>query len=174
MEISLGEYAGPKQLTALATQISGNTDNYLEINGMKTEISLQWRMVEYVKKEMGKSSDRWNVIDLEPDIDYSRISILQPSSDAIEIRYSGEAPGWIVLPMHLHHGWKAYIGNRQIRYDNYLGILPAIPVPGASQVMFRYEPRSFKIGVLVSSIGILLFIVFGVKCREKTDPEIRQ
>jgi hypothetical protein len=186
MALSLVGYAGPKMMTALATETGGNTGNILEINGRRSDISLQWRMVE----DMSKSeyiSKNWNVIDLEPGIvilenkqvtngvyflkdlhprndriDYSGVSVRHPSSSLIEIDYSGKEAGWIVLPMHLHRGWKAYMGDRQIPYDSYLDIMPAIPVQGAGKVLFRYEPASFKIGIILSLTGIIMLTIFGI------------
>jgi uncharacterized membrane protein YfhO len=70
--------------------------------------------------------------------------------------------------MHLHTGWRAYVDDRQVNYDTYLDMLPAIPVHGPSKVIFRYEPRSFKTGAVLSSIGIGIFLLFVILCVKRS------
>jgi hypothetical protein len=189
LALSLVDYTGPKRLTVWATGAQKNTGNYLEINGEKSDLSLKWRIVEFRERDSILHSKRWKRIDLEPDIlvlenmqvtnsayfvrdleasnqriDFSGLAVRQPSSGVIEIDYSGEEAGWIVLPMRLHPGWKASIQGRPVRHDTYLDILPAIPVKGASKVLFRYEPAAFRIGAIASSIGMVVFSIFGILC----------
>ena len=184
--LSLVGQARPGKLTAWATRIPEGSRNYFEVNGNRSEYSLKWRIVEFRKKDPAIYSYRWKPIDLEPDIlilentrvtggayfvedldaanrqiDFSRLALRQPSSGAVEIDYSGGDAGWIVLPMHLHRGWKAYVQDRQVPHDAYLGILPAIPVQGVCTVRFRFEPDSVKTGAFLSAAGVLLFALFG-------------
>ena len=187
LALSLVDYAGPGKLTVWATKIDDTSRNHLDINGNKSDVSLKWRIVEFKERDPAMYSKRWNRIDLEPDIlilenkqvtnsayfvkalnasnkqiDFSGLTIKQSSSDVIEIDYSGGDAGWIVLPMHLHPGWKAYLQDREIPYGAYLDILPAIPVQGASKIVFRYEPASFKIGAILSFTGIIIFSIFSI------------
>ena len=132
--------------------------------------------------------DKWNVLNPEKDIvifenknvtnsayfvrelnssskeDFSHLDVTLPTVENINIDYSGRAAGWVVLPMHLHPGWKAYIAGRQVPYDAYLGILPAIPVQGASRILFRYEPAYFRCGIVLSFAGIVIFLLFWRRC----------
>lgn len=193
LELSLPGYAGPRGLTALvARNKDKGTANYLEINGERTDFSLDWQIAYYEKVDSNVFGDKWNFIDLEKNIavlenkhvtnsayfvkdldpsndqiDFSGLDVRRPSSDKIDITYSKEDPGWIVLPMRLHPGWKAYIDDRDVRYDTYLGILPAIPMSGAGHVLFRYEPESFSRGLMISLIGALIFLVFSGFCFRK-------
>jgi uncharacterized membrane protein YfhO len=66
--------------------------------------------------------------------------------------------------MRLHHGWNAYVDDRQVKYAAYLDMLPAIPVKGQAHVIFRYEPESFRSGLKVSLAGLLVFLVFSGFC----------
>jgi hypothetical protein len=191
--LSLVDYAGTDKLTVWATKTQENTGNFLEVNGVKTDVSLKLRISYYEKVVPAIDAGKWKVIDLEKDIlifentqvtnsayfikrldassnaqvDFSGLDVKQPSPDLIHVTYSGGDAGWIVLPMHLHPGWKASIDDRQVRYDTYLGILPAIPVNGASQVIFKYQPESFRWGVIVSLIGFFLFTLFARICLKK-------
>ena len=183
--LELVNYAGPEGLAVWATEIKENKGNYLEINGTKTEASLKIKMGIYEKRDMTAYTKKWNILSLEKDIvifenrqvtnsayfvkdlevlndqtDFSGLDVKQQSADLIDIRSSKTDPGWIVLPMHLHSGWKAYVNDRRVGYDTYLGILPAIPVHGPSQVIFKYQPESFRRGLLISLTGILMFLVF--------------
>jgi hypothetical protein len=191
LALSLADPAGPGKLTVWTTKVQDVPRNSLEINGIKTDSSMIMRILQFQKKDLGVHAKRWTPIDLEQDIlilenklvtnsayfvknldaensqvDFSGLAVTQPSSGAIEVDYSGGDEGWIVLPMHLHPGWKAYVQDRQVRYDTYLDILPAIPVRGASRILFRYEPASFKIGALLSAAGVLLFALFCVRMKK--------
>jgi uncharacterized membrane protein YfhO len=66
--------------------------------------------------------------------------------------------------MRLHQDWKAYVDDRPVKYDAYLDVLPAIPVKGPAHVIFRYEPKSFKRGLLVSLGGVCMFLVLSAYC----------
>ena len=188
--LSLPGYAGPGRLTAWTTAASGARGPSLEINGARTPVSLNMRIEAYLNtNNEAIAQKKWNVIDLEKDIlvlenkqvtngayfvksldasgdqiDFSGLDITQSSAGLINIIYSKADAGWIVLPMHLDSGWKAYIGEQRVKYDAYLGMLPAIPVSGASRVTFRYEPRSFRDGAALSAIGTILFVIFFVVC----------
>jgi uncharacterized membrane protein YfhO len=107
------------------------------------------------------------VKDLDPSNDrlvFSGLAVVQPSPDLIDINYSKEDAGWIVLPMHLDPGWKAYVNGRPVRYDTYIGILPAIPVNGPGHIVFRYRSESFRRGLIVGVAGLFVFLAFSVWC----------
>jgi hypothetical protein len=188
--LSLVDYAGADKLTVWATKTQEHTGNFLEVNGFKTDVSLKVRISYYEKVVPAIDAGKWNLIDQEKDIlifenrqvtnsayfikkldapsharmDFSRLDVKQPSSDLIQVNYSGGDAGWVVLPMRLHSGWKASIDDRQVPYDAYLGILPAIPVRGASRIAFKYQPESFRWGVIVSLAGAFVFLLFSRYC----------
>ena len=82
------------------------------------------------------------------------------SVDRIDIDNSQRDAGWIVLPMRLHPDWKAYVDDRQVKYETYLDMLPAIPVSGPAHVIFKYEPKSFRRGLMVSLTGVYPFLQY--------------
>jgi uncharacterized membrane protein YfhO len=165
------------------------TGSYLEINGVASDVSLIYSIIFYGKNVPESLSDDWNVINLEKDImilenkqvtnsayfiqsldaandhmDFSGLKIKQVSEREFNIDYSKRDKGWIVLPMRRRSGWNAYIDDRQVHHDTYLGILPAIPVQGTGTVTFKYEPASVLRGVIVSSAGLLIFLIFSWRC----------
>jgi hypothetical protein len=190
LALSLIDYVGPRTLTAWTTMSPKASGNYLEINGVKSDISLRFGLAAAERSvDLTLFKRKWNILDLEPDIlvfenkhvttgayflkslnasndqvNYSNVDVKWLRTDQLVIKYVGLAPGWIVLPMHLHEGWKAYIDDRQVNYDTYLGILPAIPVSGASHVVFRFQPESWRWGIVVGSIGVLMFLLLSFYC----------
>lgn len=183
--LSLADYAGDDKLSAWATKNQGNFGSFLEVNGVKTDFSLKWEIRYYKQNDLSPFFKKWNVTDRESNIyifenknvtggayfvknvdgtddavDYSGLDVEQPSSDLIKIRYSKEEAGWVVLPMHFDPGWKAYVDNSPVRPDRYIGILPAIPVKGRAEVLFKYEAESFRRGLAVSLIGCAFFAIF--------------
>ena len=186
--LSLPGYAGPGKLTAWTSAVQGGPS--LVINGVRSPASLNMRIEAYLgKNNEAAVQKKWNVIDLEKDIlvlenkqvtngayfvkdldatrgqiDFSGLEITQSSAGLINIVYSKTDAGWIVLPMHLDSGWKATVDGQRVRYDSYLGMLPAIPVRGASRVIFRYEPQAFKTGAVLSLTGAFIFGLFILFC----------
>ncbi len=169
LEISLPGYTGPGGLSAWATKTNGDTGSFLEVNGTKTDLSLIWKIGYLETMDPAVIADKWKLIDLGTNIlifenksvtnsiyflrdlvesnnrlDFSGLSIREALPDRIEIDNLKKEAGWIVLPISLHPGWKAYVNGRSVKYDTYLDILPAIPVDGPSLVTFKYEPKSFQ------------------------------
>jgi hypothetical protein len=187
--LSLPGYAGPRSLTVWAGEAQLNTGSFLEVNGAKTDSSLMWQMGYFQKTNPSLLDKKWAVIDLEKNIivlenkrtegsayfvkdlnasndqiDYSGLDLRRVSVDRIDIENSERSQGWIVLPMRIDSGWKAFVNGRLVKYDAYLGLLPAIPVNGPGQLIFKYEPESFWKGLIVSMTGVLIFLVFSGFC----------
>jgi hypothetical protein len=182
------------KLTAWTTiRNQENRDSYLEVNGVQTDFSLKFQIGYYDKMDI-LSSERWNIIDLEKDIfilenrrvnnsayfvedldashnriDFSGLDVSRPAADLIKIDYSGNSAGWIVLPMHLNSGWKAFVDGRQVNYNTYLDMLPAIPVQGAGHVSFEYHSESSRTGATMSMAGIFIFLLFSGLCFRKAE-----
>jgi len=187
--LSLIDYQGSRTVSAWATK-SREDGSYLEVNGQKTDLSLQWAIGVCEKKiDLIPFAEKWKIVDLERDIvifenkqvtnsayfvqslDNSQDNILftglevrQPSTELVEVNNHHKDAGWIVLPMHLSSDWIAYVDGKQVGYDTYLGMLPAIPVKGECQVMFRFEPKIFQKGALISAFGIFLYAIFIAYC----------
>jgi hypothetical protein len=197
--VSLAGDPGGGRLTAATTATSGARGDYLEVNGRRTGTSLQLKIGAYEKGPLDSLAGKWNVAVFEGDImllenrdvtgsgyfidtldpssdriSFSGLDVRRPSSDLVEIDNSRDGAGWIVLPMHLHPGWKASVNGRQTNYDAYLGILPAIPVQGPGRVVFRYQPDSFKKGLGLSLAGVVLFLVMSGLCFRRTLPAARR
>ncbi len=203
LELSMPGYTGTGRLTARAMKSLPDTGSFLELNGSRADFSLKWGIGYYGRTDLSALDKKWNVIDLEKEVmilenrdvtkgayfiksidtssnsspDYSGLDVRQTSADRIDIDCAEKCKGWVVLPMHLDPGWKAYVDGRQVKYDTYLDMLPAIPVEGRSNIVFKYQSASFRKGLTVSMAGVFIFIVFLGYCyrreKQKNEPQRR-
>jgi hypothetical protein len=82
-------------------------------------------------------------------------------SDRVVIDCDADAASHLVLLDTWYPGWVARVNGTwvPIRHANYLFRAVAVPA-GQSEVTFTYEPRSFRMGLAVSS-GVAVFLVAG-------------
>ena len=68
-------------------------------------------------------------------------------------------PGVLVLTDAFHPGWKVFVDGKEqtIRRANYLFRAVELPA-GNHRVEFVYDPISFKLGLVISSLTAALFI----------------
>jgi hypothetical protein len=63
--------------------------------------------------------------------------------------------GWLVRTQNAMPGWRAWVDGKPAPVLMADGILQAVPYPrGASQVVLRYEPASFRSGLFVSLMAL--------------------
>lgn len=79
-------------------------------------------------------------------------------ADGWTLRYTGNVPGYVVLPMTATRSWIFEVDGRPADVKRYLDALPAIPVPHAATVTARYQSRSIQQGrwIFLASV-VLLF-----------------
>jgi hypothetical protein len=99
--------------------------------------------------------------------------ILRYENKLVTMATSADNEGILVLADSYYPGWKAFVDGREevIRRANLF--FRAVPLPaGNHTVEFRYEPRSFTIGLAISAATLVaLFIVtalFALRARKKT------
>lgn len=100
------------------------------------------------------------------------LSITEYGPRKIVIDVSAKADAFLLLSDTYYAGWKVYIDgvNRKIYRADFF--LRAVLIPaGKHEVEFIYDPWSFKIGSAVSSISILLLILYIVILRLKLTSE---
>ncbi len=81
----------------------------------------------------------------------SNVESLTDSGNAVTIRAASPAAGWLILADVWYPGWQAYVDGLSTEIQVANGAFRAVRFPaGAHTIEFRYEPRSFSLGVLVS------------------------
>jgi uncharacterized membrane protein YfhO len=84
-----------------------------------------------------------------------RISDYQPERVVVEA--SSRYDGILILADSWFPGWKATVNGIPVKILRGNLLLRAVPIPaGHHQVIFRYDPLSFRLGAIVS--GLALFI----------------
>ncbi len=80
----------------------------------------------------------------------------------IEIKYKSNNPGWIVIRQVWYPGWKAKIDETialKIHQVDYL--FQGVYVPeGNHSILITYKPDSFLYGCLISSISLVILLIF--------------
>jgi hypothetical protein len=99
---------------------------------------------------------------LEPPRDFeAKVAIVDYENHRVKIQTSLNSPGVLVLADSFYPGWRAFVDGRptEILRANlfFRGVLLE---PGDHRVEFRYQPRSFIVGMSISvmTVGILIAI----------------
>ena len=89
-----------------------------------------------------------------------------------EIRYKSNSkhPGFAVFSeIYYPEGWVCTIDGKEMEYCNVNYVLRGLQVPaGSHEIVWRFEPKSFNQGTLLSKIGsvVLLLGLFGIGFNE--------
>lgn len=89
--------------------------------------------------------------------DFKPVSLTKYSLTELELYYTGNIPGWLILPVRFYPGWQAYVDAKPVQTQTFLDMMPAIPVTPGAHIAYRYEPRMIYGLALVS-----LFTLFAV------------
>jgi len=98
--------------------------------------------------------------------------ILRYENDLVRIATSSDNEGILILADSYYPGWKAFVDGREevIRRANLF--FRAVPLPaGNHTVEFRYEPKSFAIGLAISAATLFALVVttfFTFRARKQT------
>jgi len=83
----------------------------------------------------------------------SEVTLLQVSTDQIELAVEMEDDGFVVLSNQYHPGWRAYVDGREERISRANYILMAVPLAeGSHRVKFVYDPAMHRLNLLVRFI----------------------
>jgi len=90
--------------------------------------------------------------------------ILSYGNRSVSLRASLNRPGILVLSDSFYPGWKVYVDGVEgkVMRANYFfrGVL--LP-SGSHRVLFRYEPGSFRYGLIITLITITLLLAFFIR-----------
>lgn len=75
------------------------------------------------------------------------------------LRVATDGPGLLVVSESFDPGWRAFEGDRELPVYRVDGLLMGAEVDGGAHVLdFRYEPRSWRLGAIVSAAALLLLV----------------
>jgi len=93
------------------------------------------------------------------------IKAFERLKDKLKIKVS--QPGWIILSdtFSIWSGWIAEQNGKEIKIYNTNGVNSAV-YAGAGEVEFRYRPKSFYLGGIISLISFLIALIFFITKKE--------
>ncbi|MBV9911844.1 MAG: YfhO family protein, partial [Sinobacteraceae bacterium] len=95
----------------------------------------------------------------DPSSDQARVT--HEEADQLDITASTTATGLVVFSEVYYPAWKAYVDGRPTPLYVADGILRAVQVPpGEHTVELRFESCTLDLGILISSIALLLLVFF--------------
>jgi hypothetical protein len=135
--------------------------------------------LEYKKEFEGKLFDPKSMVLLEKEVegfDCSQkrtidnkdlVKIDSYKSNSVDLTIHSNSNQFLFMSDSFYPGWKALIDGKEteILRGNYL--FRAIPVsPGKHQIRFKYDPLSFKLGLMVTSFSVLFLGIYFFKSRK--------
>jgi hypothetical protein len=73
-------------------------------------------------------------------------------------------PGFLVLAYTYYPGWRARVDDQPVEILRANYAFMALPLgPGEHRVILRYQPMSFKIGAIISSLSLLLIVIAALR-----------
>jgi hypothetical protein len=92
-----------------------------------------------------------------------RATIERYSAQSVTVRVSTACAGLLVLPDTYFPGWTATVNGESQTIHPTDGAFRGVVVPeGTSEVVFRYEPRVFPIGIALAVAGLTGFAVIAL------------
>lgn len=90
--------------------------------------------------------------------DYSNITYYSPSKVIINI--NSNVSGYLVLTDTFYVGWKAYIDGNEQKIEKIFDVFRAVEInENTKEVIFSYEPYSFKLGLAFSLLSLMIFLI---------------
>ncbi len=88
-----------------------------------------------------------------------QVTLTRYSPSAIEIHAKVDSPAFLVLLDTYYPGWQALVDGQPtpIKRANYFGRAVYLPA-GSHTVQFVYRPVPFRIGIALSSVGLLIIV----------------
>ncbi|GMQ77534.1 MAG: hypothetical protein BMS9Abin02_0022 [Anaerolineae bacterium] len=95
-----------------------------------------------------------------------RVSFNYYKPGDVSLNVTSNKPSLLILTDSIYPGWKATIDGAKVEiYQTDINFRGVMVPEGEHIVKFSYEPRSQKLGIIFSIIGLLGFIVLGVFTR---------
>lgn len=91
----------------------------------------------------------------------AEVEVVDYAPDQFVLRYSGDAPGHVIVPMNAARDWFVTVEGQPGDFDLKDGVMPAVPVSGNATIEFSYRPRILRYLVpwLFATSGFLLALI---------------
>jgi hypothetical protein len=98
---------------------------------------------------------------------FKEAKIISYSPNKIIVKINIENPGYLVLSDSFDKGWKAYDNGREIEVLRANYILRSVYLDtGSHEVIFKYEPKSYKLGKQISLVTFIIVILLIIVLRK--------
>ena len=82
------------------------------------------------------------------------------SADALQVHTSASGDAWLVLSDTYYPGWTASVDGQPTTVLRGDVLFRVVPIPGGEhEVVFRFEPPSVRLGLMVSAVALLLVML---------------
>jgi hypothetical protein len=94
------------------------------------------------------------------------VAVIKYEPQRVELRATMDRPGLVILADTYYPGWHLTIDGQvsPIYRANRLMRGAAVPA-GAHTLVYKYEPASFRAGVIMSAAGVILLLALALSCR---------
>jgi hypothetical protein len=98
----------------------------------------------------------------------AQVEVVSYEAQRVIVEAELSAPGWLVLSDTYYSGWEATVDGRSTPVYQANGCVRAVSVPrGQHKVVFRFRPRSFYRGALISSVSAVSWVVIWLAFRAR-------
>jgi hypothetical protein len=105
--------------------------------------------------------------------DQAKIIAYEP--ERVEIAATLDTPGWLVLTDTYYPGWQATVDGDPVEILPVNIMFRAVELPaGEHTVVFEFKPRSLQLGMLVSGLALVVFLVGLVMAIKRGDEAMRR
>lgn len=96
------------------------------------------------------------------------VTVIQELNNQVTLAVDSQAAGWLVISTSYYPGWRAWVNGQEISVSRANYAFNAIPInAGESQVLFKYDPLSVKLGWALSAVGLLGMVGLTIYIRRK-------
>jgi len=100
-------------------------------------------------------------------------TIISYTSDQVSIAEESDVPGFLFLSDTYFPGWRAYVDGRAVSIYRADFIFRAVFLDaGHHKIVFRYEPETVFLGVVIMSLTVLITIAVNLRRRRKCADEL--
>ncbi|HUV42553.1 MAG TPA: YfhO family protein [Patescibacteria group bacterium] len=158
----------PRAFMVYSYRVESDPEKIINLLGssdfdLSNEIILEKEPESEIEKELEVPKEKEEIVWLE----------YEPGQEIIQLE--NENPGWLFLVDSFYPGWKVFIDDKETLIYRANFAFRAIFVPaGKHKIRFIYDPLSFRIGLAVSLISLIILgglFLYETKNRRRASPK---